>query len=247
MDTTTNISFMIAFSAGLLSFISPCVLPLVPSYVSYITGLSLEELTSSKDKRRMRALAIKNSLVFILGFSTIFTLLGASTTFVGQFFLQNQAFIRQIGGVLIIFFGLYIMGLFKFSILARDTRLHFKTRPAGYLGSYFIGVAFGAGWTPCVGPILGSILVYASTSGSVLTGVELLAVYSLGLGLPLLLASVGIQYFLFYFKKTAKYMGWISRTSGAFLVIVGVMIFTNSLARLTTFFTEIGIGAVIGQ
>jgi len=178
VEATTNISFMIAFSAGFLSFISPCVLPLVPSYVSYITGLSLDDLSTSKDVKRMREIAIKNSLLFILGFSSIFMLLGASTTYLGQFFLSKQEIIRQIGGVLIILFGLYIMGLFKFAILARDTRFHFKSRPAGYAGSYLIGIAFGAGWTPCVGPILGSILVYASTSGSVLTGIELLGVYS---------------------------------------------------------------------
>ncbi|MFQ5588948.1 MAG: cytochrome c biogenesis CcdA family protein [Nitrospiria bacterium] len=247
MEPTTQISFMIAFSAGLLSFVSPCVLPLVPSYVSYITGLSLEDLTTSQDKRRMREIAIKNSVMFILGFSTIFTLLGASTTYIGQFFLMNQALIRQIGGVLIILFGLYIMGVFKLVFLSRDVRFHFKSRPAGYAGSYAIGVAFGAGWTPCVGPILGSILVYASTSGSVLTGVELLGMYSLGLGLPLLLSSVGIQSFLVYFKKTARYMNWISRVSGAFLVAVGIMIFTNSLTQLTTYFTEVGFGWVIGQ
>lgn len=238
---------MIAFSAGFLSFISPCVLPLVPSYVSYITGLSLDDLSAAKDLKQMRVIAIKNSLLFILGFSSIFMLLGASTTYLGQFFLSKQEIIRQIGGVLIILFGLYIMGLFKFAVLARDVRFHFKSRPAGYVGSYLIGIAFGAGWTPCVGPILGSILIYASTSGSVLTGIELLGVYSLGLGLPLLLASVGIQSFLVYFKKTAKYMNWISRASGAFLVLVGTLIFTNSLTYLTSYFTEVGFGWVIGQ
>jgi len=247
VEPTNNISFMIAFSAGFLSFISPCVLPLVPSYVSYITGLSLDDLCSAENKRRTREIAIKNSLMFIMGFSSIFMLLGASTTYLGQFFLAKQDIIRQIGGVLIIFFGLYIMGLFKLLFLARDTRFHFKNKPAGYLGSYFIGVAFGAGWTPCVGPILGSILIYASTSGSVSTGVELLGVYSLGLGLPLLLAAVGVQSFLFYFKKTARYMSWISRASGAFLVVVGVMIFTNSLTQLTSFLTQIDFGWVIGQ
>jgi len=247
MQATGNISYMIAFSAGFLSFISPCVLPLVPSYVSYITGLSLDELTSAEGKARARSIAVKNSIVFILGFSTIFIFFGASATFMGQFFLSNQAIIRQAGGILIIFFGLYIMGLFKLSFMARDTRFHFKNKPAGYLGSYLIGLAFGAGWTPCVGPILGSILLYASTTGSVMTGVKLLAVYSLGLGLPLFLSALGVQSFLFYFKKTTKYMGWISGASGAFLVGVGMLIFTNSLTRLTSFFTQIGFGWTIGQ
>ncbi|MFQ5543627.1 MAG: cytochrome c biogenesis CcdA family protein [Nitrospiria bacterium] len=247
MEATGNMSYMIAFSAGLLSFISPCVLPLVPSYVSYITGLSLDELTSPEGKARARDIAVKNALIFILGFSTIFVFFGASATFMGQFFISNQNIIRQIGGALIVFFGLYIMGVFKLSFLARDTRFHFKNKPAGYLGSYFVGIAFGAGWTPCVGPILGSILLYASTTGSVAIGVKLLSVYSLGLGLPLFLSALGVQSFLLYFKKTSRYMGWISGASGAFLVAVGVMIFTNSLTRLTSFLTQSGFGWTIGQ
>jgi len=247
MEPTGNMSYMIAFSAGFLSFVSPCVLPLVPTYISYITGLSYEELTSPEDRARAREISVKNSIIFILGFSTIFIFFGASATFIGQFFLSNQAIIRQIGGAFIIFFGLYIMGLFKLSFMARDKRFHFKNKPAGYVGSYLVGIAFGAGWTPCVGPILGSILLYASTSGSVMTGIQLLSVYSLGLGLPLFLSALGVQTFLLYSKKTSRFMGLISRASGAFLVAVGVMIFTNSLTRLTSFFTKIGIGWTIGQ
>ncbi len=247
MTPEANISYMIAFSAGFLSFISPCVLPLVPSYVSYITGLSLDELTAEDGKSRARALAMKNSLTFILGFSTIFIFFGASATFMGKFFLSNQTIIRQLGGGLIVFFGLYIMGIFKLSFLARDARFHFKNKPAGYIGSYLIGIAFGAGWTPCVGPILGSILLYASTTGSVMTGIQLLSVYSIGLGLPLFLSALGVQSFLFYYKKTTRYMGWISGASGAFLVAVGVMIFSNNLTRFTSFLTQIGFGWTIGQ
>ncbi len=247
MQATQNMSFFIAFSAGFLSFVSPCVLPLVPSYVSYITGLSLEELTSPEGKARARKMAMKNSLMFILGFSTIFIFFGASATFMGQFFLSNQAIIRKIGGVLIIFFGLYIMGLIKPALLMRDARFHFQNKPAGYIGSYLVGVAFGAGWTPCVGPILGSILLYASTTGSVFTGIQLLAVYSLGLGLPLFLSSLGVQTFLIYFKKTSRHLRFVSGASGVFLVLVGLLIFTNSLTRLTSFFTEIGLGWTIGQ
>ncbi len=247
MTPTGQMSYMIAFSAGFLSFVSPCVLPVVPSYLSYITGLSLEELTSETGRARAREIAMKNSILFILGFSTIFIFFGASATFLGQFFLSNQNIIRKIGGAFIVFFGLYIMGVFKFSFLARDKRFHFQNKPAGFLGSYLVGVAFGAGWTPCVGPILGSILLYASTSGSVLTGVQLLSVYSLGLGLPLFLASLGVQSFLMYSKKTSKYLGWISAGSGAFLVAVGVMIFSNSLTRFTSFLTQIGFGWTIGQ
>ncbi|TAK01904.1 MAG: cytochrome c biogenesis protein CcdA [Candidatus Manganitrophaceae bacterium] len=247
MQSAENISLFIAFSAGLLSFVSPCVLPVIPSYISYITGLSLEELTDSEGKARAREVAIKNSLMFIGGFSFIFILLGASATLIGRFFLMYQSAIRQIGGLLIVFFGLYIMGLIKPSLLMRDARFHFQSKPAGYLGSFLVGMAFGAGWTPCVGPILGSILLYASASGSVATGITLLTAYSLGLGFPLFLSSLGVQSFLVYFKKTARYMRWISATSGVFLVVVGLLIFTNSLTRLTSFFTQIGIGWSIGQ
>ncbi|MCG3114766.1 MAG: cytochrome c biogenesis protein CcdA [Candidatus Manganitrophus sp. SA1] len=247
MQATENISLFIAFSAGFLSFVSPCVLPVVPSYISYITGLSLEELTSPEGRARAREVAIKNSLMFIGGFSTIFILLGASATLIGRFFLMYQSAIRQIGGLLIVFFGLYIMGLIKPSLLMRDARFHFQNKPAGYLGSYLVGIAFGAGWTPCVGPILGSILLYASASGSVATGIMLLTVYSFGLGLPLFLSSIGVQSFLAYSRKTSRYMRWISATSGVFLVVVGLLIFTNSLTRLTSFFTQVGIGWSIGQ
>ena len=247
METTQNISLFIAFSAGFLSFVSPCVLPLVPSYVSYITGLSLEELTSPEGKARARRVAVKNSLMFILGFSTIFISLGASATVIGRFFLINQALIRQIGGVLIIFFGLYVMGIFKPALLMRDARIRLQNKPAGYIGSFLVGIAFAAGWTPCVGPILGSILLFASGSNSVWTGMGLLTVYSLGLGIPLFISSLSVQTFLAYFKKTARYLWLVSGVSGLFLVAVGVLIFTNSLTRLTSFFSRIGIGWSIGQ
>lgn len=247
MQPTANMSYFIAFSAGFLSFVSPCVLPIVPSYVSFITGLSLDELTASEGRARAREIALKNSLMFILGFSTIFILFGASATFLGKLFLSNQVILRRFGGALIMFLGLYIMGLIKPMMMGRDVRFHFKNKPAGYFGSYLVGIAFGAGWTPCVGPILGSILLYASTTGSVFTGIQLLAVYSLGLGIPLLISAIGVQSFLFYFKKTARYMQFVSGASGAVLVAVGFLIFTNSLTLLTSFFTEIGFGWTIGQ
>ncbi len=241
------ISFFIAFSAGLLSFISPCVLPVVPSYISYITGLSLEELTSAEGGVKWRERTLKNSVMFILGFSSIFVSFGATATVIGRFFITHQMLIRQIGGILIIFFGLCTMGAVKPLWLMRDLHYHFRSKPVGYLGSYLVGVAFGAGWTPCVGPILGSILLYASASETVLRGMQLLSVYSLGLGLPLLVSSWGMQSFLAYFKRTARYMWLVSGISGAFLIAVGLLIFTNSLTRLTAFFYEMGIGWDIGQ
>ena len=238
-----TLSYTLAFSAGLLSFVSPCILPLIPSYFSYLTGLSGQELRA--DPNKSRNLIIKHSLIFILGFSAIFVLLGASATFLGRFFLANQVISRKIGGVLIIFFGLYMTGLIKLNFLMKEARFHFAERPAGALGSFLIGMAFGAGWTPCVGPILGSILLYASLSESVLTGVGLLSVYSLGLAVPFFLTALGTGFFLNYFK--GRSLRWIHVGGGIFLVIVGALIFTNALARLTGFFAEIGFGWLIGQ
>ncbi len=247
MDQT--LSYTLAFSAGFLSFVSPCILPLIPSYLSYLTGLSGPELRADgsrgDDFGGSRNLVIKHALLFILGFSTIFILLGASATFLGRLFLSYQKISRQIGGGLIVFFGLYMTGLIKLNFLMKEARFHFSERPSGAVGSFLIGMAFGAGWTPCVGPILGTILLYASLSGSVMTGVGLLSVYSLGLAVPFFLTALGTGFFLKYFK--GRSLRWINVVGGIFLVIVGALIFTNSLARLTGFLAEMGFGRLIGQ
>ena len=242
-----DISLFIAFAAGLLSFVSPCVLPLVPSYVSYITGLTLEELTSETERTRVRATIVLNSLLFIGGFSAVFIAFGASASLAGQLLLTYQDFIRKLGGVLIVVFGLYVMGLLKLKFLMTEKRIHFTSRPAGYAGSFLVGVAFAAGWTPCVGPILGTILLYASTTDSMLTGVKLLTSYSMGIALPLFITALAIDSFLNYFKKIKGYMYSISVVSGVFLVLVGVMIYTNSLTLLTSALERNGIGWYIGQ
>lgn len=242
-----QISFVIAFGAGFLSFISPCVLPLVPSYVSFITGLSFDDLTQNHDSARVRWTTATHSLAFIMGFSTVFILFGASATFIGQVMLTYQDLIRQVGGILIILFGLYIMGVLKIGFLSREKKVHIERRPAGYLGTYLVGIGFAAGWTPCVGPILGSILLYASTEDSLTRGISLLAVYSLGLGLPLFISAMAINSFLVSFKRISKYMGWITRISGAFLVAVGILIFTDMMTLLSTWLQKLGIGWYIGQ
>ncbi len=238
-----TVSYTLAFSAGLLSFVSPCILPLIPSYLSYLTGLSGKELR--EDATRSRMLVMKHALLFILGFSTIFILMGASATLLGRFFLANMKITRQIGGGLIVFFGLYMTGVIKLNFLMREARFHFMERPAGDIGSFLIGMAFGAGWTPCVGPILGTILLYASVSQSVIIGISLLSVYSLGLAVPFFLTAMGTGFFLTYFK--GRSLRSVNVGSGIFLVVVGTLIFTNSLARLTGFFAEIGFGWLIGQ
>jgi len=239
---SANLSILVTFSAGLLSFVSPCVLPLVPSYVSYITGLTFEDLTTNRDSKKIRFITITNSISFIAGFTAIFVMFGASATFIGQILLSYQDIVRMVGGVLIVLFGLYIMGILKLNFLTTDKKIHLKNKPAGYLGSFIVGMAFAAGWTPCVGPILGSILLYASTTGSVAKGMGLLAVYSLGLGLPLFISSLAINTFLSTFKVIVRYMRWITILSGAFLIIIGIMIFTDSFTFLTTWFQQQGIG-----
>jgi len=248
LNSLNQVSIFAAFSAGLLSFVSPCVLPLVPSYVSYITGLSLEQLSDVAERQRFRKTIILNSLLFIAGFSTVFIAFGASASFFGQILYQYQDVIRKLGAILIIIFGLYLLGLFKWKFLMMEHRLfQFGNRPVGYLGSYLIGTAFAAGWTPCVGPILGAILAYASTTDSMMSGVMLLAAYSAGLGLPLFITAFSVDSFLNYFKKARGYMGGVSIVSGACLVVIGGMIYVDSLTLLTGFLERNGIGWYIGQ
>jgi cytochrome c-type biogenesis protein len=248
IDSLNQVSIFAAFSAGLLSFVSPCVLPLVPSYVSYITGLSVDQLTSAAERQRFRTAILLNSLLFIAGFSCVFIAFGASASFMGQVLYEYQHIIRKIGAILIIVFGLYLLGILKMNFLMREHRfMHFGNRPVGYFGSFVIGTAFAAGWTPCVGPILGAILAYASTTESMQAGVVLLAFYSLGLGLPLFLTAFSVDRFLNYFQKARMYLRGVSVVSGACLVLVGVMIYGDSLVLFTSYLERMGIGWYIGQ
>ncbi len=236
-----DVSFSLAFLAGILSFLSPCVLPLVPSYVSFITGISFEDLTGSTDRKRIRNLTITSSLAFILGFSAVFISLGASSSAVGRLLFEYQDWIRIIGGILIIIFGLFIAGFLKLDFLMKDRKIHLSGRPAGYAGTFIIGMTFAAGWTPCIGPILGSILLYASTKGSAVYGFKLLAVYSLGLAVPFFVSSLAINSFLSYSKKLQRYMRVIMIISGLLLIVFGIMLLTNRLRELTGLFPDFGI------
>jgi cytochrome c-type biogenesis protein len=248
IDSISQISLFAAFSAGLLSFVSPCVLPLVPSYLSYITGLSVENLAKVEERARFKSAIILNSLLFIAGFSVVFIAFGASASLMGQLLYEYQDVIRKIGGVLIIIFGLYLLGILKLNFFMTERRLmHFEARPVGYLGSFLIGTAFAAGWTPCVGPVLGAILAYASTMESMSSGVMLLSAYSLGLGLPFFLTAFGMDTFLSYFKSLRTYLGGVSVISGGLLVVVGVMIYADSLTLITSFLERHNIGWYIGQ
>lgn len=223
-----------AFAAGLVSFLSPCVLPLIPSYVTYITGMSLDELTAEDgDRERARRMVLVHGILFIAGFTLVFVILGASVTFLGSLFNYASRWVERVGGVLLILFGLYLIGLLRVPGAAREWRVHLGDKPLGYLGTVLVGVTFGAGWTPCIGPVLGSILTIAATRGSVTDGVGLLLVYSLGLAIPFLLAALLLQRFMGSMKRIGPWLPWISRISGALLLIIGVMMLTGTFSTLT--------------
>jgi len=237
----SDVSFPLALLAGILSFLSPCVLPLVPSYVSFITGISFEDLSGSLNRKRIQYLTMTHSLAFISGFSSIFIALGASSSFIGKFFFEYQDWIRIVGGILIIVFGLFVSGFFKLNFLSTEKRLHLSGKPAGYMGTFFVGMTFAAGWTPCIGPILGTILLYASSKASALYGLKLLSVYSLGLAIPFFASSLAMNSFLSYSRKLLKYMRIIMITSGLLLIIFGILLLTNQLRVLTGLIPDMGI------
>lgn len=236
-----DVSFPLAFLAGLLSFLSPCVLPLVPSYVSFITGISFEDLKEGADRKKIRFLTITNSLAFISGFSLIFVALGASSSVIGKFLFEYQDWIRIIGGVLVIFFGLFVSGFVRLDFLTRERKFQLTGRPAGYLGSFLVGMTFAAAWTPCIGPILGTILVYAGSQGSTAFGFQLLSVYSLGLAVPFFLSSLMFNSFLSYSGRIRKYMRVIMLASGLLLIVFGLLLLTNNVRQLTALFPDLGI------
>jgi len=237
-----NISFAIAFSAGFLSFVSPCVLPLIPSYVSYITGISFEDLVEGGEEKNFTRVTLYNSLAFIFGFTLIFVSLGASSSYLGSILRDYQEWIMRLGGLLVIFFGLFIMGLIKFDFINREKKIHLQEKPAGYLGSVFVGIVFAAGWTPCIGPMLGSILSLATSEGSVLFGIQLLFVYSVGLGLPFLITSLALNTFLHHLPKVTRHMKVITTISGVILVCVGLLLVTDRFTELTNLFQSMGLG-----
>ena len=226
-----KICYLGAFLGGLLSFLSPCVLPIVPSYVSFITGISFEDFKTG-NKALIRKLTIISSLLFITGFSTVFILLGVFSSFIGRFLAIHYDVIRIVGGIIIIVFGLYVMGIFKIGFLSMDKRVHLKSKPRGYIGSFVVGLTFATGWTPCIGPILGTILLIASTSGSAFYGFKLLFVYSLGLAIPFFITSLAINTFLSHFSLVNKYMRPILILSGLFLIAFGILFLTNSVTFL---------------
>ena len=226
-----SLGIAVALGAGILSFLSPCVLPLVPSYLSFVTGMTLEDLEEGVDRRT----TMVHSLLFVTGFSLIFMLLGASASFLGQFFRHYEVWIARIGGVIIVILGLHLMGVFRIGSLMREKRLHLHDKPVGYLGTIGVGMAFGAGWTPCIGPVLGGILTFAASAEHFWSGVGLLAVYSAGLAIPFLLSALALEKFLEAFARFRRFLPAVQKASGVLLVGLGILLLTGTFTVLSSY------------
>ncbi len=227
-----SVGLTISFTAGVLSFLSPCVLPLIPSYVSFITGLSLD------DVQRSRRTTLVHSLLFIAGFTMVFLALGATATVFGRLLFQQREWVGRVGGVLVILLGLYLLDVLNIGALSRERRVHIVNKPLGYLGTVLVGMAFAAGWTPCIGPILGAVLTYTASSADLNRGLLLLLAYSLGLAVPFLLAALMIDRFMVLFKRYRGALVWMSRVSGVLLIVIGVLMITGSMTVLTTWLQQ---------
>ncbi|MFH0725991.1 MAG: cytochrome c biogenesis protein CcdA [Pseudomonadota bacterium] len=222
------VSYWAAFIAGLLSFFSPCVLPLIPAYFTFISGFSLEELTTLKGKD-VRKKVMLSTCSYVLGFSLIFILMGASASYLGNLLYRYVDYIRIGGGVMIIILGVHLTGLFRFRALDFEKRLHLEKKPLHFFGTFLVGMAFAAGWSPCIGPLLGSILIIASSKETVLQGITLLGLYSAGLAIPFLILSCFVNLLLFFIKKAVKALKYLNPAAGVLLVLIGVMLIFNKL------------------
>jgi cytochrome c-type biogenesis protein len=236
--TAETVSLATAFAFGLLSFVSPCVLPIVPGYLSFISGVNVAELKTTGAPAAVTRRVLVTSLAFVLGFSTVFVALGASATVVGELLQQHKRALGTVGGVLIVVLGLHTAGILKIDWLLYEKRATVQNRPLGLAGAYVVGLAFAFGWTPCIGPILGAILLYASQQETVTQGVVLLAAYSAGLGIPFLLAGLAINRFFAAFSRVRLHMRAIEYVSGGLLVAVGLLLATDRLTVLARYFTK---------
>ena len=225
-----DLSVLVAFAAGLLSFLSPCVLPLWPSYVSFLTGMSADEIQGRSP--RVRRVAVGHSVAFVLGFTLVFLALGASATLLGQVFRQYQEWIARVGGALIILFGLHVAGWLPIPFLLRERQMEWTDKPVGFLGSWLVGLTFGAGWVPCIGPILGAILTLASVRSSLGEGLGLLLAYSAGLAIPFLLTAFGLGVFLDWLVRFRRYVRWVEWVSGVLLIAVGALLVSGKFTLL---------------
>jgi len=226
----------VAFIAGLISFLSPCVLPLVPGYISIVSGSSLEQLKAQKETS-LRRTVLTNSITFIIGFSITFIVLGASATWLGQVLVSWRQLLDKIAGLVLIVFGVHVLGIVKINALYQDKRFHSVEKPRGAIGALFLGLAFAFGWTPCLGPILAGILAIASTKQTVTEGMLLLGVYSAGLGIPFLITSLALNKFLSFYGRFKKHFHAVEMVSGALVIAVGVMMVTGNLTRIASWFS----------
>ncbi|MEX2284052.1 MAG: cytochrome c biogenesis protein CcdA [Gemmatimonadota bacterium] len=229
-----SVTFAVAFLAGLLSFLSPCVLPVVPSYLGFITGMSLDDLRGGTNRRAI----LVPALAFVAGFSVVFLMLGLSATLLGQMFQYYKIWIARIGGVLIILFGLHLLGVFRLMPLLRERRMQLESKPAGVLGAGVAGLVFGAGWTPCIGPVLGALITMSAVRADMGNGLVLLGFYSLGLAIPFLAAAMMTGAFLNSSKRIRRWLPAIEKTSGAILLVAGVLMVTGSFTLMAAYFAK---------
>ncbi|MCP3898707.1 MAG: cytochrome c biogenesis protein CcdA [Desulfobacteraceae bacterium] len=228
-----SISYNAAFIAGLLSFFSPCILPLIPAYFTFITGLSIDELTESAKETRNKV--ILSTLFYVAGFSFVFIIMGASASFFGNLMYKYAWAVRYLGGAIIIIFSLHLLGIINIKGFNFEKRFHVKEKPFHLMGVFVIGMAFGAGWSPCIGPVLGSILIVASNQDTIWNGMLLLAFYSLGIAMPFILISIFITRMVEIIKRATKYIVYINKATGILLLIVGVLLITDKFKLFASF------------
>ena len=242
-----NVTYFGALLAGLLSFLSPCVLPLVPPYLCFLCGTTFDQLTGEETPSHVYKTVVMSSVVFVLGFTTVFVILGATATAAGQLLAANLPLLAKIAGAVIIIAGLHFLGVIHLPILHREARYHADSRPAGLIGAYVIGLAFAFGWTPCIGPVLGAILAVAAGEGSVRQGISLLFIYSLGLGIPFVIAAIAIRPFLSTMQRFKKHLGTVEKVLGGFLVLTGILFLTDAMTLISSWMLELFPGlATIG-
>ncbi|MGO1372548.1 MAG: cytochrome c biogenesis CcdA family protein [Senegalia sp. (in: firmicutes)] len=225
-----DVTFTMAFGAGLLSFFSPCILPLIPAYIMYMTGTSIEEELSRK-----KWLALSRTLGFVLGFTIIFMIMGVSASYIGRIFIQNKGIFTKISGVLIMFFGLNLMGIIDLNFITSKRRAKAPKKVTSFLGATLMGMAFAAGWTPCYGPILASILVKAGLSNDLVSSIYLLLIYSIGMAVPFILTALFINYFTRFLDRVQKWTGYIYKIAGAIMVLFGLLIFFDKISSIANF------------
>ena len=235
-----DVTYFGALLAGFLSFLSPCVLPLVPPYLCFLGGTTFDQLTGEDETPpHVYKTVIMSSVAFVLGFTTVFVILGATATAAGQLMVDNLSLLGKIAGVVIIIAGLHFLGVLHIPMLHREARYHADARPAGLIGAYVIGLAFAFGWTPCIGPVLAAILAMAAGGDSVRQGVALLFVYSLGLGIPFIVAAIAIKPFMSTLQRFRKHLATVEKLLGGFLVLTGILFLTNSMTLIASWMLEL--------